>query len=119
MNAVDAYQQVQVSRGIRPTLGKHAALMIVAMAAATGAAAEVPKKGSNSVFHDVCTRAPQKTDGTPPKGKHTNGQEKDETDVLHLYERLTARHHLTARHRKQHGLPSSTSNTVSTPAVLE
>lgn len=32
------------------TLGKHAALMIVAMAAATGAAAEVPKKGLKDVL---------------------------------------------------------------------
>ena len=37
-------------RGNRVTLGQHAALMIVAMAAATGAAAEVPKNGLKSVL---------------------------------------------------------------------
>lgn len=46
-------QDSTLDRGNRVTLGKHAALMIAAMAAATGAEAEVPNMTSIPAFRDT------------------------------------------------------------------
>lgn len=48
--AVYRIQDSTIGRGNLVTLGKHAALMIVAMAAATGAEAEIPKRGLDPAF---------------------------------------------------------------------
>ena len=73
-------RKVQLNAVAGLTVGKHAALMTAAIAAATGAAAEVPKKGLKPEFQYLPGRG--ETDGASPerKGDHEGGQQKPKPD---------------------------------------